>query len=369
MRLYNGKTIKNLISRQVAMQAETRDAVLWDIDTENQICRVKIQGSTQLITAHFPRNWQKTPYWLKCGNAVSVRHRSGVRGYVEVVGEGRAIPSPIEGGGNALPETSSLPDMVLTGMQLFATDPATMYLLATSGTYRISGTVYVFDPSSYSIGDVVMDAEPVMVMESGTVMLMDTVVYTIELDPAPAAGYFRYDLLCVGADGELDYIPGTAAASDPQKPALPAGHVMVGKYVLVMGGATSIGNTDIGKLWTERKVVDIALTYDDTHEWSESDPETTRTIKMEMIDQYGAGVRSAYTLQIEKYLGSGTLYSEDSGWSAGLVTQSILNASSYTFIYKRNQSQSEISPILVASWSNLTSPFRIELLDVNGYPI
>jgi len=221
MRLYNGKAIKSMVERQVSAQSETRDAVLWDIDTINQLCRVKIQGSANLITAHFPRNWKNTPYWLKRGNAVSIRHRSGTRGYIEVVGEGRAVPSPVSGGGSVLPDPQSLPDMILTGCQLFETSPPSMNLIATSGAYRISGIVYTFNPSNLTGVGIVMDVPAPMVMGSGSVMSMGTGLYTVALDPAPSAGLFRYDMCCVGIDGVLDYVPGTPAATSPVFPAVP----------------------------------------------------------------------------------------------------------------------------------------------------
>ena len=97
MRLYGKRFVKNYVDSRVVRKTEMRDAVLWDIDWSNYVARVKIQGSNQLITAHFPRNWKKQPYWCKEGNAVRIIHRSGVRGYVEIAGEGRAIPSPVQG--------------------------------------------------------------------------------------------------------------------------------------------------------------------------------------------------------------------------------------------------------------------------------
>jgi hypothetical protein len=371
MRLYNGKTIKQQVDRRVSSQSETRDAVLWSIDTVSQICRVKIQGSSNLITAHFPRNWKTTPYWLKIGNAVSIRHRSGVRGYVEVVGEGRAIPSPVAGEG-PLPDQQPLPDMILTGCRLFATSPPSMNLIATSGTYRISGVVYTFEPTLLSGTAIIMDDPAPMTMGSGTIMSMGSSLYTVALDAAPAAGYYRYDLCCVGADRELDYIAGTPAQTDPVKPLLPAAHVMIGDYILVRGGLTAITDADIGVEWKTPYASNIVLTYDDTHEWSGSDPETTRTIKAEVVDQYGQPLKISGLWQLDKVGGTGTIYSVDTGWHASTVTQAVVNASSYTFTYKRNQSITESSPVFLVTLmivTRLMRAFSITLLDGSGDPI
>lgn len=371
MRLYNGKSIRYQVDQRVSRQSETRDAILWEIDSVKQVARVKIQGSNNLVTAHFPRNWKTTPYWCKTGNAVSVRHRNGVRGYVELIGEGRAIPSPVAGG-TAMPSSPGLADMVLTGCELFATDPASMNLLATGGTYRINGQVYVFDPQELTVGAVVMDDPAPMTMGSGTVMMMGTSFYTVVLDPAPAAGYFRYDLCYVGIDGVLHYVAGTPAANNPVKPTLPAETVQIGKYILVKGGATAIENADIGAVWSERVVTSMTLSYDTTHEWSVSDPETTRTIQVAIKDQYGSAIKISGTLKLEKMYGSGTIYSSDTGWSGSIVTQTLAASTGYTFTYKRNQNTTEHSPtfkITLQIATALIATAHIDLLDVNGDPI
>jgi len=341
MKLYNGKTIKQQVNRIVAARSETRDAVLWDIDTISQVCRVKIQGSPNLITAHFPRNWQVTPYWLKRGNAVSVRHRSGVRGYVEVTGEGRAIPSPVSG--SALPDQQGLSDMILTGCELIATTPASMEIIATSGTYRIDGVEYTFSSTG------------------------------LEIDEAPTTGLFRYDLCSVGIDGVLDYHPGVASAN-PQKPVIDAAdHLQVGKYILVRGGVTVIENGDIGMVWSELYAALLLLTYDNTHEWSEADPETTRTIKVEIKDQYENFFSVDGTLELELKWGTGQIYSGDTGWNGVKVEQELANMYSYTFTYKRDQEEVEHSPVVflvtLRTEKILMTSCYITLLDENGEPI
>ena len=75
-------------------RSESRDAVVWDFDDANKIVRCKIQGSNEYILCHYPRNWQTLPSWCRRGNAVRIAHKGGIRGYMEVIGHGRAIPTP-----------------------------------------------------------------------------------------------------------------------------------------------------------------------------------------------------------------------------------------------------------------------------------
>src|SRR5512137_812697 len=114
MRLYGKRYAKKFIDRRVRLKTETRDAIVWDIDYLNYVAKVKIQGSNEYVMAHFPRNWKETPYWLKKGNAVAIRHREGVKGYIEVIGEGRAIPTAVSG--SSMPEPDTLPDMIISGL-------------------------------------------------------------------------------------------------------------------------------------------------------------------------------------------------------------------------------------------------------------
>ncbi len=367
MRLYGGKTIRNIVDSRIRATNETRDAILWDIDPISQVCRVKIQGSPHLITAHFPRNWKVTPYWLKRGNAVSVRHRNGTRGYVEVIGEGRAIPSPV--GGPPMPHPQPIANGWITGGELSATTPPSMYLTVTSGTYRISGVVYAFSPGNLQTDSITMDIDPIMVLGSGQIMYMDTLTYNLEMDAAPAAGYFRYDMFCVGTDGEVHYLKGTAAKTNPVKPALPSDHVVIGDYILVQGGATTINNTDIGAEWKASRPTSLYVVFDQTFEWSNITDTPTRTIAITLKDQYGSGIKSSFTLTLHKVSGTGRMYSANSGWHTSTVTQNVTNGTGYTFTYERDQASTEHSPILMASISvgvYLQSTIFIKLLDSNG---
>ena len=98
MDIYGQKRIiRSRMNRRVHDASESRDGIIWSVDFDKHIAYVKIQGSDTLISAHFPQNWSSIPYWLKPNMAVRIGHRGGLRGNIEVLGEGKAIPTPMKG--------------------------------------------------------------------------------------------------------------------------------------------------------------------------------------------------------------------------------------------------------------------------------
>jgi len=43
------------LNRRFTQHAESRDAIVWGIDTTNKLVRCKIQGSDEYILCHYPR--------------------------------------------------------------------------------------------------------------------------------------------------------------------------------------------------------------------------------------------------------------------------------------------------------------------------
>lgn len=369
MRLYGQRFAKRYVDRRVAGSNETRDAILWDVDTVNNLARCKIQGSNELVIAHFPRNCKTTPYWLKPGNAVRLVHRTGVRGYVELVGEGRAIPTPVEG--EATPAAGSVPDGVISGCQLDETTPESMAVIFTAGTFRVNSVVYNTNPA---VGGYVIMSDPApMLMDKIWTTMDATGTLTIELDTAPSAGQFRYDLICVGTDGVIHYIAGTASAT-PVKPDLPADHVIVEDYIFVKGGATEIYDHDIGVDWTAPYPSTLYIVLGDAEfAWDAGDDYPETTIAVTVKDQYGNTISASpdqYLLVLEKLYGTGEIYSAESGWDADEVSQHCY--SNYTFKYKRDQTTTEHSPVFRITLDQdvpLQAGTNIVLLDVSGDPI
>ena len=164
MRMYGRKFVNRKLKRERRITSETRDAILWDVDWDNRIARVKIQGSNEYINVSFPTNEAIHPAWMKAGNAVRVIHRGGIRGNMEIIGHGQAIPTPLPGA-QVHPLVSELTDMVLTGLEVLPTDPASMNVTITAGTYRIAGTEYDGVPG-LAEAEVMSDTDPLLMSDA-----------------------------------------------------------------------------------------------------------------------------------------------------------------------------------------------------------
>lgn len=231
MKLYQKKFLRKTMKKQIRERVETRNAVVYDIDNTNRTCRVKIQGSYELITARFPRDRVQTPGWLKTGNAVTVRHIGGNRSLIEVIGNSLAIPTLMPDDPTGYSGTVSYEDAILTG--LLVSTNGTMNVIISSGTFRLGSQIYNCD------GD------------------------TIAITPASADNY-RIDLIVVGADGVLDYVvggPEWESDEDDIMPAVPANHLLI-TSVLAIGNNSTIEDNQIGIRWEEPRPTTIeVLTY------------------------------------------------------------------------------------------------------------
>jgi len=361
MKLSRRKTLGGIISKATEQRVESRDGVLWAIDSDSS-CRVKIQGTDKLITCHFPRNQYARPSWLKIGNAVRIVHRGGNRGYIEVVGQGRAIPQPTLGG--SLPPPGVTSDGVISGMIVSATVPATNNVVISPGTYRINGTVYYF--SGLEEGWPMM-AEPSMEMGVAPVHLMGDLGFGLEA--APAAGYFRYDLVVIGADRVIDYITGVPATSNPPMPAVPSDHILL-RFILRVAGDTSIPSERIGIYWTEPKATSVTLDYTTPFAWSNSTSTPEKTITVNIKDQYGRAFSAPSTgwkVTAYKIVGTGQLYSSYSEYQTDTVEMHMLYGSSTSFRYQRDQTVGEVQPYMMVT-VECQPPLRAFVLDLTLAP-
>jgi len=373
MKLYGKKFARNYIDERVDNKNETMDAILWNVDTINFQARVKIQGSNELIVAHYPRNWKTTPYWMKPNNAVRILYRSGVRGYVEIIGEGRAIPTPISG--STMPDPVGSADGVISGCFVTETSPVSMSVEISSGTYRIDGKIYYLDPDLS--GYIIMDDPAPMIM--GSLTIMGIMSSSTSLDAAPAIGYFRYDCFVVGTDGIIDYVKGTATYTPtaPIKPAVPVDHILLGDYILVVGGVTTILNSDIGKDWTTPYPAYISVAWstliNNQFPWYLSTDTPSTNLVIIVKDQYGnpkSAISGGWRATLTKVYGTGDIYSSESGWDDDEVSANF----SWTvgFQYRRNQADTEYHPIFKITLSlddPMYSSINAILLNQFGNPI
>jgi len=338
VRLYGRRFLKNTLRSAAYARNDLRDAIVWEINSANRYARVKIQGTNELIVAYYPDAWGYTPDWLSEGRAVKIAHTCGTVGRIEIVGKGYYIPSPTSG--EMLPPVAMGADCVLSGCELRAIpNGARMALQVLTGTYRVSGTQYTLGAISMLYGDA---------YKMGDGGAMDTVAGVVSINAAPSAGSFRYDLVCVGADGIIDYVPGTASTT-PAKPVLPGSHVQIGRFILVSGGATEITAGDIGREYQAPVPATVSVTPSDADlAWDE----LSTTITVQVLDQYGNGIGQSgngWYITLEIAAGNGTISSAEEGSSTSKIGMHAgSNQSQATFTYTRGQLATDESPVFEA---------------------
>lgn len=306
MRTYGKRLIRGAADKATKQAVESRDAVLWDVLLPERVCRCKIQGSGELVVARFPQNWATVPEWAKAGQAVRIAHRGGVRGYIEVVGFGRAIPTPVSGG--ATPTTVTPNDAILAGCWIKAI-PQTprMSVYVTTGRARFGG-------AEVAVPAVTMAAGSAFKMNMGIAMGEAAGVFSIS---APSAGQFRYDLLSLSPSLVVTRTAGAAFTMAESKPALPGGHLPIG-YLLVRGGQAVITAADIGQSWSVPVPASIAT--------SATDNGTAWSITASVKDQYGNAITTPLGWDISATIASGDGSLAPASGNTG-------SGSSYTFIY------------------------------------
>jgi len=319
MKLYGKRFIKRGIERRIALRSETQDAILWSVQTGSRICSVKLQGSTKLIQAYYPENWEKTPVWLKPGNAVKIMHTGGNRGRIEIIGHGLLVPTP-ETGEDAAPDISTAADGMLTGGSLYpAFNAPQMVVLVGVGTFRIAGVTYTLDaiPCNSDVYDAEMGG------------YIDQIAGAFAVSAAPGAGLGRYDAVEVGTDGVLHYLTGTPSAT-PADPAISGSHVQVGPRINVPSGTTVIDAANIGGTYTAPAAASMTVSFDPDHLHT---ADTTSTITVTVYDQYGAAISGFYVIDAAIVNGDdGTLTGDG---AAGVTAQRVFTGSSTTFTYTK----------------------------------
>ena len=366
LRTYGRKQFKRYTDRATRAKTETRDAIVWDVVEEDRVCQVKIQGSPEFIYAHYPRNMTTVPRWCKIGNVVKIVHKGGNRGYMEIAGEGRAAPTGI--GTPAVPTPS---DALMSGMAIWATVPNTMTVTIDSGRYRIDGTIYTYagtDTAAYFVMDddpVVMDDDPVTV---------DTSAGSIQISSSPASGYYRYDAIVIGADGNIDEIEGAEVTANPVTPDVPENHILLA-YVLVAGGVTSISQGAIGQTWTTPYAVGLDTVSDPTCESMQYWPEGVDPIQQQMgglevtlYDQYENPFSCTWTPTFTLHaICDGVLFAAGTGQGSSIT---VPTSSSSVIIYYRKplMGGSEFDPIIYITIPELPEIKRTAIICLHGIP-
>lgn len=374
MKTYKRKFAKDALRAVADARTETRDGVLWAYDTDST-CLIKIQGSNELITAHYPRNLVAKPNWLRIGNSLRVVHRRGVHGFIEVIGPGRAIPAPTIG--NSLPQIGGSGDGIIYGLVVTATSPNSEGVAISNGSYRINGNVYYY--SGEPSGQILMQDPPVMIMGATPHAVLGASTFAIDMDgaSAPPAGQQRYDLIVIGADGVTDYIIGVATTGAPSYPIVPADHILVAP-ILRIGGDTAIAQSRIYVPWTTPKPSNIYASYPTEVPWSTQ----SFSISLHVIDQYGRSISTGYTgtgwvFELVQNFGTGQISSSGSTWvdEFTTVSRTVFGGSSASFSYRRYDPDTivEASPMFLGiarCGSTLAVAIMdVQMYDINGFPV
>jgi len=113
------KILRDRMKRAADQTPRLFSAQVYDIYP--QYCRVMVQGSVNLVVAWFARNFQHRPDGVKIGGAVLCQYKLGNRGYIEVIGHGTTVPTPIAGSPTIVVPVG--PDVIMTGCRVLAIPP------------------------------------------------------------------------------------------------------------------------------------------------------------------------------------------------------------------------------------------------------
>ena len=206
------------------------------------------------------------------------------------------------------------------------------------GTYRISGSIYTLTESLSFPG-------------------LGSIAALVNCgEPPTTDGYYRYDLLSIGATGTIAVTAGSEATT-PVMPATPDGEIKL-DHVLRYYGQTNIAQADIGKTWTTPQIISMTTTIaDDELSWAE----TNTTIQIRCYDQYGMVYTGSRTVTAAITTGNGTLTPASKSGSGTY----------FTFTYTRGGEVTDVSPLLTftcpATGAFVTA--NIMLLDSDGNPM
>lgn len=312
MRMYGKRFLRNSMEGKVRERTETRDAMIWEIYTDERYCIVKVAGSDALIRAWFPRNTDRIPPWLKIGMTARIAHVGGDRSRIEVTGHGLVIPAPISGG--YIPPVPIGDDAPMTGGGMTQTPTPGQSVMIYTGTYRIGGVIYSFD-SDTSMGE----GGQWFMGEGGSMAGSYLVMPTDPITGGVGDYRFRYDIFVIGIDGEVHYIKGDEweyvsfyTGGSPTIPLLPAEHIMLGQPILRYSGKDVVESQDIGRIFVMPRPVRLELTNDIQYyiPWNSLDDSGSSYPRQVGNEQSETSM--SYTEQVSVY----DQYDNPASWSA-----------------------------------------------------
>ena len=246
MRLYGKKILGKKVNRRISDKKETFDAIVFNVYPADRYAAIKIQGSEEQIRARYPENWEKTPVWLKKGNAVRITRTGGNRSRIELSGHGYYIPTGLS---TFPPNVGEIPDTIIEGLETIATIPETMSVQVTDGSFLFGEDVYYLSGTTMDSPGFIMGA---------TATFMGTSKQMVEIDAAHATLY-RMDIIVIGTDGVLQYVKGSTYSSNPQPPPTPAGKFRI-CTIIIPPSATKIYQDYINTAWEPERAAYMEIT-------------------------------------------------------------------------------------------------------------
>jgi len=353
MRLLPNRLIRGKSRRQVSQASEGRDAIVHSINLTTRKAIVRIQGLDEDVYATWSQNLEEVPPFLRVGNAVRLYHPKGNRHKWEITSNAKTIPTPISG--SILPVQPGTNDTIISGLATLVAGG--MNVTVNDGVFRINEIHYT--PQGLlmgisALGDMGDLAAPPMGADFSALLTIT----------AADATLYRVDMLCIGADGTLDYYTGTPHATDPVAPDVPASHVLV-TTIIVPPGVTTIQQGWIGTAWTA-PILTVMLV-----EWSNNpvewlDPvQTTATVTL--LSQYN--IPFASVLAVKMYIMDGN------GWirSGSNYLQTLTKntaAGVATFVYERHLMEPAYPPYDPVRANDISPTIKVEVItNTNIYQI
>ena len=342
MRLYGGRILKNKFNQQIAKAQEMRDAVIMSVDSTNRYVLVKIQGSDVSIKAFYPQNWESTPVYLKLGNSVRINQPGGSQARVEIMGMGMLLPTAVPSG-SVTPAPTTRTDTILTGCNIYVSNPTSLTVGVKAGTYQINEVVY-------------------------------SLTACTKTHDAASSTQYRYDILCVGIDGVVDIVKGTnfaAVGTIPDPPAVPTGHLMLG-WVLIPPNCTAIISNYINRLYDAPTPKLIKITYSENPILF---ADSSTYMYLSIIDQYGNPVQNSnpgWTFTLTWVVngvvrGDGTLTYGSNSSSASPFVVIFTGATAAQITFTKNTSSILFN--ITESETGFSTTALIQILDSSGGPI
>lgn len=384
MKLYGGRVLRSSMGQQIEQRVESRDALLWDVLPAERRARVKIQGSSELIIAHYPENWEATPVWLKKGNAVRISHPGGVRGRIELIGNGGLIPTAIAGDSNTIP-APALPDAIISGLSLqnferittqilfcdpesIVNDHACTEFIVTVGQVRFNETVY-------DVGAIFMRATNPMIMGgAGNIVLGKVAAFFAPgyMDPCPDITYFRYHLVYITEAGLQIAYTNESPSRPPVMPVLPGASIQIGT-ILDWTKNFYFASGNFNKLYTDIEAAQVRITLSAASlVWGDT---TGVSVSVAIVDQYGGTITSptgTWIITLAIVSGTGTV-TNATGDSSTTSVSTLTAGEGAGFIYTRNNiayptSGYDQSPLLQAKLeaNGAVDTAVIQLFDASG---